>query len=282
MTLDTLTAIAIVGGAIALAMIGLALRTMRLEREKQSKPGEPAAVEAAPIPPPEPAEGPPAAPLQSPEPVEESPAAPLQPLEPVSKPVEAQSPHDKTVEVLRVLRESPVGSLLVEIDGQRYRTVNEIKDQKHGLDLIDAVMDLQKFLGLDIVASLSAEEGVAPSALAPGAGRPAAEPEPLQRPSLNPIRQMMVLRDRELKKSREKREAGPHPASIVEEIETILVKRLAGSPFEGRSIHMRPGLHGGAHIDVDGRAYEAIDEVADQEVKQFLRSVIAEWEAGQR
>jgi hypothetical protein len=42
---------------------------------------------------------------------------------------------------------------------------------------------------------------------------------------------------------------------------------------------MRPGLHGGAHIDVDGRGYASIEDVADQEVKQFLKSVIAEWEA---
>jgi hypothetical protein len=259
MTLDTLTAIAVIGGAIALAVIGLSLRAMRKERDRQAQAAEPAAEEIAPSPPPEP-EPPPPVPAQQPE---EPPPAPA-------------AAADDTVEVLRVLRAAPQGPLLVEMEGQRYRTVNEIKDQKHGLDLVDAIMDLQQFLGLDIVASLAAEGQAAPE---PEAARPAAEPEPLQRPSLNPIRQMMILRDRELKKAREKREAGPQPASIVEEIEAILVKRLAGSPFEGRSIHMRPGLHGGAHIDVDGRGYASIEDVADQEVKQFLKSVIAEWEA---
>ncbi len=266
MNLDTIVAIAIIGGIIALAVLGLALRAMRQERQAQAARAlETDASEAARHP---------AATAVAAEAPRVS-AAPARPPGPEPLP-SAQPPKPTSadaVEVVRVLRDSAGGALLVEMEGRRYRTVNEIKDQKHGLALVDVVMELQQFLGLDLVASLAAAEP------ADQEGRPAPEP-PTQKPSMNPIKQMMILRDRELRKARQMREGPPQPSSIVEEIEAILVKRLVGSPFEGRSIHMRPGLHGGAHIDVDGHGYASIEDVADLDVKDFLKSVIAEWEAG--
>ena len=270
MDLTTIAVIAIIGGAIALAVLGLALRAMRQERITQAAGA--AAETARPN-----AEPAPAASTLVEAMPEAPPAEALPPaasLDPAPAP-QAEAPPAEAVEVLRVLRDASAGALLVEIDGQRYADVNDIKDQRHGLGLVDVVMDLQRFLGLDIVAGLAAAEQNAPAA-APGSALP-----PIEKPSLNPIKQMMILRDRELRKAREKRDA-PQPGSIVEEIEAILVKRLIDSPFEGRSIHMRPGLHSGAHIDVDGRGYESIEDVEDLEVKEFLKTVIADWEAGQR
>lgn len=256
MNTNWLISIGVIGGAIALALIGVALWMTRRERDAGDKA------------PPPPGESP-----QAPafEPSTENPAAlPTDPGGRHGDPPGPTPPADETVEILRVLRHQKHGDLMVEIGGRRYGRVNDIKESRTGLDLIDTIAALQKFVGPEVFAPLAAAQRPEPI-------QPPAAPEPLQLPSMNPFKQMLILRDRELKKSRERAQSPP-PSSIVEEIEALLVKRLVGSPFEGRSIHMRPGLHGGAHIDVDGQGYASVEDVADPEVKQFLKTVIADWE----
>jgi hypothetical protein len=272
MSLNTLGAIAIIGGIIALAVLALALRAMRQERQAAAQQESPAAEAQSASPPAAPSVLAEVAPGAE-SPAQDAPTLPDVQQEPPAATHPAESHPAEATEVLRVLRPPEGGALMIEMEGMRYRNVNEIKDQKHGLELVDVVMELQQFLGLDLVTSLAAAETAEPTSAA-------AEPPPIEKPSMNPIKQMMILRDRELRKAREKRESAPQPTTIVEEIEAILVKRLIGSPFEGRSIHMRPGLHGGAHIDVDGHGYASIEDVADEDVKAFLKSVIAEWEEG--
>jgi hypothetical protein len=273
MTIEQVFTLAILSGAMFLALVAVALRQRRLSHNAR-----PPAAPASPTPPlaADPIPLPAAQEVDLPLAREETPhdvtaiagnGAP-HPAE-AHRPVAAHASNEP-VEVMRVLRDAQAGSLLVEIGGQRFARINDIKDQARGMRVVEAVLDLQRFVGLDVIAPLAAQQAAQPP--------PRSEPEPLMRPSLNPIKQMMILKDRELKKSREK-DASP-PGSIVEEIEAILVKRLVGSPFEGRSIHMRPGLHGGAHIDVDGHGYESIEDIADPVVKDFLKTVIAEWEKG--
>lgn len=177
------------------------------------------------------------------------------------------SEADGTVEVLRVLRH-PQRGLRVEIGGRRYNRANEIKDRRHEVDLLTTIGALQQFVQLGFAAPVETKPDTTPVELPAGS-------EPLQLPSMNPLKQMSVLREREQKKAREKSEG---PQTIVEQIEAILIKRLIGSPFEGRGIHMRPGLHGAAHIDVDGRAYESVEDVPDPAIKEFIKSAIREWE----
>ena len=70
--------------------------------------------------------------------------------------------------------------------------------------------------------------------------------------------------------------------NIAEAIESFLQHKLAQSPEYGeRSIHVRPALHGGVTIEVDGAFYEAVGEVADEEVREYLTATIAEWQARQ-
>jgi hypothetical protein len=311
METQTILGLAVVAGAIGLALLALALRMRRLEHAANSQPEPPGPTLAASAPPADQAlahapaaaettvqpvaagaitahevsasaetsalaapavEMAEAAPVVLSAPAAEGatpPVAQAPAAETPAAPVEAPPAPGEPVEVMRVLRDAKAGSLIVEMGGHRYTRVNDIKDQKWGMSLVDAVIDLQEFIGVDVIAPLAAQQAAERAETV--------EPEPVQRPSLNPIKQMFILKDRELKKSREK-DAMPQPGSIVEEIEAILVERLIGSPFEGRSIHMRPGLHGGAHIDVDGHGYESIEDVADLQVKEFLKSVIAEWE----
>jgi hypothetical protein len=77
-------------------------------------------------------------------------------------------------------------------------------------------------------------------------------------------------------------EAAPPPPSIAEQIQEVLQRKLEQTPgFTGRSIHIRPSLHGGVRIEVDGRFYEGVGEVDDDAVRQLLQDAVREWEENQ-
>ena len=76
--------------------------------------------------------------------------------------------------------------------------------------------------------------------------------------------------------------ANAEPAGIAASVEEYLQNRLPASPeFAQRGIHVRPSLDHGIKIEVDGRFYEGIDEVPDEAVREFLLTVMREWEARQ-
>ncbi|MBO9308514.1 MAG: hypothetical protein J7551_01890, partial [Chloroflexi bacterium] len=68
--------------------------------------------------------------------------------------------------------------------------------------------------------------------------------------------------------------------SIAEQIEEFLQARLLASPqFSTRSIHVRPTPDHGVRIEVDGRFYDTVAEVIDPDVREFLMTIMREWEA---
>ena len=69
--------------------------------------------------------------------------------------------------------------------------------------------------------------------------------------------------------------------NIAAAIEAFLQYRLPTSPLAGRSIHVLGAPGGGLNITVDGRAYEAVSEVDDGEVRAYLQAIIEEWQARQ-
>jgi hypothetical protein len=73
--------------------------------------------------------------------------------------------------------------------------------------------------------------------------------------------------------------AEPAVVSIPDQIEAYLQYRLALTPpFLGRSIHVREAPGGGVRIEVDGRFYEAVSDIEDTNVRDFVRTAIQEWE----
>jgi hypothetical protein len=72
------------------------------------------------------------------------------------------------------------------------------------------------------------------------------------------------------------------PKSMAEEIEELLQYRLALNPtLVQRSIHIRPAHHGGVLIEVDGQSFDGVGEIEDDTIRDFIQSVIQEWEARQ-
>lgn len=165
-------------------------------------------------------------------------------------------------EVLRVLRDSADGALIVEFEGRRYRALAEIRDAAVGRRFLAEVAALARFAHL---ADLKAPLAPAPSAT---------ESAPLQRSPEQPPPPPPLQRPAEKLPS-----ALP---TIADQIEELLQKRLQGEPtLAGRSIHMLAAPDGSAMVEVDGHFYAGVDEVPDAAIRTFIRHTIQEWEAQQ-
>jgi hypothetical protein len=67
--------------------------------------------------------------------------------------------------------------------------------------------------------------------------------------------------------------------NIAGAIEAYLQHKLRATPdYAGRSIHVHPSPDGGVSIEVDGTYYDAVSEVADDEVREFIATAIQEWQ----
>jgi hypothetical protein len=67
--------------------------------------------------------------------------------------------------------------------------------------------------------------------------------------------------------------------NIAGAIEAYLQHKLRHTPeYSGRSIHVMPSPDGGVSIEVDGRYYDAVGDVADAEVREFIAGAIQEWQ----
>jgi hypothetical protein len=81
--------------------------------------------------------------------------------------------------------------------------------------------------------------------------------------------------ERELKK--------PVPeVNIAQAIQSYLQYKLQHTPqYGGRSINVSPAPGGGVKIEVDGTFYDAVSDVEDAEVREFLAATIQEWQSRQ-
>lgn len=66
--------------------------------------------------------------------------------------------------------------------------------------------------------------------------------------------------------------------SMVQQIDTVLQKRLAGTPLEKAGIRLQDSPQGGLEVYIGLQKYETIDDVPDVNIKSIIREAIAEWE----
>jgi hypothetical protein len=192
--------------------------------------------------------------------------------EPVPRPgvgeaAAAGEPAD-SVELLRVWRDLSTGSLVLEIGGQRFESLRDLRSADLERRFLNVVRDL------DAVAR-PARKITSDRAAAQAPGADDLTPPPSMSPG-SMLRQM----------TRVAMGHTPTPAeelpalNIADEIETLLQFRLDNLPsFSDRSIHVRPSIEGGVRIEVDGTFYDGIDEVEDDDVRDLLIDVVQEWES---
>lgn len=71
----------------------------------------------------------------------------------------------------------------------------------------------------------------------------------------------------------------PQPVqSLAAQIDAILQERLEGSSLSTRGIRLQDHPQQGLIVQVGLRKYNSIDEVPEQEIRDFIRQAIAEWE----
>lgn len=262
----TLVFTLILGSAIGLAMIGLALRMMRAEKEKASQQTKradtPAQAASAP------------APLSS--------AAPTPTPPHIHTPTSQFDPP--MLELARLLR-APDGTFIVEADGKRYSHRLDITDANVGRRLLAALDEFHKFLRTDqprpaspfaasaaptpphrhTEQSRSAHTPPRPPAIQEAAQRP------LIKPSMNPLEQIRILREIE-----KQPEIKPKP--FLEEIDELIQQKVAATPLAGRGLKVAASPTGSAVFWIDGEAYEGIDQLPDAAAQTFVQAVIKEWE----
>jgi hypothetical protein len=184
-------------------------------------------------------------------------------------------------EVLRLLRDNLTGRLMLEIAGKRYASLDEVSEGEVRRALMTTLHDLEALAGgtmslpaVDLQAeapAAGARQAVAARATGPAAAAPA-EYRPLPPPSMNPFKQMAVLR--EINKN-----PPPAPKSITEQIDDVLQERILGTTLIHRGLHVKPGPRGDAIFEADGQSYASVDELPDVEVRDIIRAAIVEWES---
>lgn len=197
----------------------------------------------------------------------------------------SQAAYGDAVEVFRVLRDLADGSLIVEIDGQAYHRLSDIADAQVGRRFVANARALAHFALLIKGPPPPAPPPQAPAPTLVETPPPAAPspqpPRPRVSTTAGPVEPVPMRPIKALRQQRDKEEGEEPPAqmiSVADEIEALLQHRLASDPgFVGRSLHVRPGPGGGVRIEVDGRPYEAVGEVPDPEVRDFIQETIRMW-----
>lgn len=211
-------------------------------------------------------------------------------LKPAKAGLEADAPAAAATgprEVLRVLRDAVTEELFVEVAGQRYSHLADIHQSSVREGLRSTLRDLEAFAGgastVPPVVAMPVPQPepvpLTPSLTNVGAAKqatPATAPGtgPLLAPSMNPFKQMLVLRD--LAKVQL-----PPVKTIAEQIDEIVQEKLGNSPLAARGVKVHTGPKGNALFRADGQDYEAVDEVPDNEIRGLIRAAVAEWEKQQ-
>ncbi len=201
-------------------------------------------------------------------------------------------------EVMRVIRDQETGRVLVQVGGKQYAHIREIHDAQVGRRVLWAIADLVRFTG-GMATNPQAVRSVLDAEPA-RADIPAREPRPVAAstpPNLPPVqpgaqpvssapplstpRKRYNMVDYFRQGFQRQETSGPVPGStsFIDEIEEILQASLlslpAPLPYE---VHVLSGENGVLRIEVGNNSYSSPDEVPDPQIRQLIKSAVAEWE----
>jgi hypothetical protein len=183
--------------------------------------------------------------------------------------VDLPSPPD-SVELLRVWRDLSDGSLILEIGGQQFKSISEMKAAHLDRRLMNVVHDLTAML------RTAPQQPKAPPTPTPTP--PSSTPKDETFPSMAPGEMFRQMGRVAMGHKSEPAEKAP-TVSIPDQIEELLQNRLVNLPdYAGRSIHVQPSPLGGVRIEVDGQFFDGVGEVPDDEVRALIQDAVREWE----
>lgn len=196
-------------------------------------------------------------------------------------------------EMLTVARDIGDGQLVLSLSGRGFTDATSIDDAELRKRFLAVLRDLYP-MAQETANAPMPEKVVAPprppapAPLPPVAGvpRPVIPVEPLEDGRLPGDLPKFDQTSDELKfsfKLRNTSKTEPVPElNIASAIETFLqYKRDQTGAFAGRRIHVLPAMGGGVRIEVDGQYFEAVSDITDTEVRQFIANAIEEWQSRQ-
>jgi hypothetical protein len=209
--------------------------------------------------------------------------------------------------IMRVLRDEDTGAIIVEVEGNRYRRLTEIRDGRIGNQVLEAIADLIKFTGGIVRGQWAAtsvptlgpieERPPQPQVVEPASPPHAVAVEPsgsdeedaflrrLREGDLQvgktPAREarpgiMGFIRRRKPQVAAEGTGAG---GTFIDEIEEILQRMISTAPTPlGEEVHVGTGPDGGLQIQVGGRYFSSADEVPDPAIRDLIKAAVRAWE----
>ena len=66
--------------------------------------------------------------------------------------------------------------------------------------------------------------------------------------------------------------------SVIDEVNNILQKKLAGSPLAGKGIHLMENHNNEIRFWVGLNSYDDVDEIPESEIRQIIDAAVKEWE----
>jgi hypothetical protein len=197
------------------------------------------------------------------------------------------------LELIRILRDEYDGRLMVQIGDTVYRTLKESPEalaffseiMKELSNVITSPDETVPPTGVlrDIQARATPPPSSPPSP-APAVPAPPKAPDAPVVPGALPSYKLDDVPQVVTKKGfgRARLEYAEVPEfDIPKAIDSYLQYRLEGSAYHGRYIRIRNNGTGGIRVFVDDQQYEAIDDIVDVEIREFIRASIDEWQARQ-
>ncbi|HEX6385715.1 MAG TPA: hypothetical protein VF177_13675 [Anaerolineae bacterium] len=200
----------------------------------------------------------------------------------------------KEIEIMQVLRVPPLGKLVVEVNGQRYESLAEVREENVRHLLLAAIGELMIFAGgyQNLV-----DAGVAPPLSAPETA--AEEKTSLTQQQANFLASLEAERDAvksgpspkprfpilsdvqpKVEPARTPSAGGAKSPGLVQQIDAILQRYVAADPeLARRSIHLVQDPNGGLQIEVDGKYYRRPREIEDRKIQLVIKRALKDWES---
>lgn len=169
---------------------------------------------------------------------------------------------------IRVWREGKERRLVVEMGGVSHYRGSELHADQNQV-VADLIVELQAWIAPPPVPV----EPVEPLEREPVELEPAASEEETPGTSLNPLK----IFGRSLQPL-EKTSSDTSDLSIVAQIDEILQEKLAGTELDEKGIRLIEGSDQSMVIEVGLQSYPEIEAVPDEQVRELIRSSVAEWE----
>lgn len=189
---------------------------------------------------------------------------------------------EKKLEEAQLLRANTPGGVDVESLLRLKKENNRIIAEMDGKILSGALPPESKKRLIELISHLRPFiEGAHPAP--PPAPKPEMKTQPPPpaltpvSPSVTEVKPVSILAPAQPKKLDPEQEF--KLLSIVQQIDSVLQKKLAGTPLEDAGIRLQESPHGSVEVYVGLQKYDSVDDVTDEKIKTIIRAAIAEWES---